>query len=1007
LNHSVKQTPAHQLILNLQVVPLPLVARHEEGPKRVFDLNYEVDATLSGMHAILFVSGESSEKFSLQLPQVKSGINSVEIKLPELESSETQVWQLKIGNNSKDFKLDVDPVRQWHLHISLHSHTDLGFTGPISEIAAIHADNTDQAMALMEDTAHWPSESQFRWTMEISWQLEQYLALRGPEAIDKLKKFLRSGQMELAAMYAGEHVDALGHEEAVRAFYLAAKYRRELKIPVDTAMLCDVPGSTEGLVQIMAKAGIKNFIIADNNFCAPVLKRTDLPRPFNWKSQSGDEITTWYTDHPFFAYIEGRNYGISESVSAARKKLPLRLLEQEKAGYAHNLLHVQYAFDNFRLEFRPALVVREWNEKWEWPKLELSTPRRFFNALRSSGAHIPTRSGDFNEWWTSTFNNYPVETSISKDLHDRIPTIETLSSLFTPWNQSADSQNEAFGKIYHNLLAWDEHSGNGQIWEAEDPEKEKQALAEGYGFIYDAQAELDIQEKRLKEKIGRSFQTAPENSFVVANSLTWERGGEVALEDWKPGESYCIQDHSGESQAHGIVANTHGDIIFRASSVPALGYRTFTVQHQKDCGCNHSPELKTLQSVVKTEDSITLTNGVLEIEVNSSTGEIERFEHLSDGKILDNFTHSDPLGQVQFWESQLADSVQMGRYIRSYYEGVPGQPVQLKLPEVCDVNVRSYTDSRGMEGIEIIYSIEGQNWLTRNLSFDARGKRLVLSYTFHHEGLFSSGLLDRLDHSSGTPSMIYIAFPFSLDSARFNYESTGMSLEAGKNQFKGSNHDFYAIHRWALLRDRDTAVAIYPASSLIADPGEPALMRFRSEYPKDTNALYFRVMPSAGWSNRSWGMGYLEQNLKLHFEIEGFMGSELASCTEQVQRYGAERATDLLASKIDTSTIGKLDCGDRQLVELLGEGLEISTIKPAESHSDDLIIRIRETMGRDTQGRLSLPGYDYQYIAECAITEEIQVWIISESDQKVKLDFQPFEIKTIRYSNHQREAGNT
>ena len=1006
MNHSAKQTHLNQLILNFQVVPLPLVARHEEGPKRVFDLHYEADRTLREMNATLFVSGETSQNFSQQLPTVNSGKNSVEIKLPELESTETQIWQLKIGNNSKDFKLRVEPVRQWHLHISLHSHTDLGFTAPISEIAAIHADNTDQAMALIEETAQWPSESQFRWTMEISWQLEQYLASRGPEAIGKLKKYLRSGQMELAAMYAGEHVDALGHEEAVRAFYLAAKYRRELKIPVDTAMLCDVPGSTEGLVQIMAKSGIKNFIIADNNFFAPVLKRTDLPRPFTWKSQSRDEITTWYTDHPFFAYIEGRNYGISESVNAARKKLPLRLLEQEKAGYAHNLLHIQYAFDNFRLEFRPALVVREWNEKWEWPKLELSTPRRFFNALRSSGATIPIRSGDFNEWWTSTFNNYPVETSISKDLHDRIPTIETLSSLFTSRDKGGEYQNEAFGKIYHNLLAWDEHSGNGQIWDAEDPELEKQALDEGYGFIYAAQAELNIQEKHLKKIVSSSFRNAPENAFVLVNSLTWVRGGEVVLKDWEPGESYCIQDHSGDSLAHGLVANTQGEIIFKAPSVPALGYRTFKVQQQKDCGCNHFTETKVSQSLIEAEEYLTLASDVLKIEVNSSNGEIQRLEHLSDGKILDNFTHSGPLGQVQFWESQLADPVQMGRYIRSHYEGVPGHLVQLKLPEACEVKVKTFTDSRGVEGIEIIHSLEGQNWLTRRLSFDASGRRLVLSYTFHQKGLFSSGLLDRMDHSLGAPSMIYIAFPFALDSARFDYESTGMSLEAGKNQFKGSNHDFYAIHRWALLSDKDMAVAIYPASSLIADPGEPALMRFRSEYPKGTNALYFRVMPSAGWSNRSWSMGYLEQDLKLQFEIEGFVGLEMASCTEQVQRHGAERATDLLAFKIDTSTIGKLDCGDRQLVELLGEGLEISTIKPAESHSDDLIIRIRETMGHDTQGRLSLPEYDYQYIAECAITEEIQVWITLESDQKVKLDFQPFEFKTIRFSNHQRKAGN-
>ncbi len=359
-------------------MPLPLIARHPEGPHRVFDLVYELQPDQLDVDVQLSVFTAGLEILSRSLPGPRRGENRVEIKLPEVETETLQTWQLRLGDSSFQQDISVLPAKHWQLHISLHSHTDLGFTDTLSNVAEIHADNTDQAMMLMDETADWPEASRFRWTIEITWQLEQYLKLRGPAAAQKMKKYLQSGQMELAALYAGEHVDALGHEEAIRAFYLAAKYRRELGIPVDTAMLCDVPGSTEGLVQIMARSGIKNFIIADNNFCAPILKRTDLPRPFNWQSRSGDEVTTWYTDHPFYAYIEGKHYGISESTNAARKKLPYRLLEQEGAGYAFELLHIQYAFDNFRLEFRPALVVREWNETYLWPTLELSTPSRFF-----------------------------------------------------------------------------------------------------------------------------------------------------------------------------------------------------------------------------------------------------------------------------------------------------------------------------------------------------------------------------------------------------------------------------------------------------------------------------------------------------------------------------------------------------------------------------------------------------------------------------------------------------
>jgi alpha-mannosidase len=1007
LTSIAKQTKPGSRIQNFLVQALPLVDRHEDGPRRVFDVSYHVDASKADQAASLVITQDKGTQWSQKLPDSVSGKNILEIRLPEQSLPTSQHWRLQVGELQTELRLEVQPARPWHVHISLHSHTDLGFTGSISEIAAIHADNTDQAMTLMDETAHWPPESQFRWTLEISWQLEQYLKLRGSEAINKLKKYLQSGHMELAAMYAGEHVDALGHEEAIRAFYLAAKYRRELGIPVDTAMLCDVPGSTEGLVQIMAKSGIKNFIIADNNFCAPVLKRTDLPRPFNWRSRSGDELTTWYTDHPFFAYIEGRNYGISESVAAARKKMPYRLLEQENKGYAHDLLHVQYAFDNFRIEFRPALVVREWNENWLWPKLELSTPRRFFNELRLAGNEIPTRSGDFNEWWTSTFNNYPVETSISKRLHDQIPKIETLANLFALQKGKSGSSNKAFSEIYHNLLGWDEHSGNGQIWEAEDPSHEKKALDEGYSLIYEAQKGTEHQEQIIKSGMAQAFSSATKDTVVVANSLTWSRGGLVLVEDFVPGECYCCHDFEGRALKHNLTANSEGLIKFQSVSVPALGYRTYEIVLQNDCGCQSSIEKGKDFKLIEEDGTLTLSNQFLQLRIDTETGEINHLKRLADNLVIHDSKDFPALGAVQFWESQLADPVQMGRYIRSYYEGVPGQPRQLEEPTDIQISIKHLNKIQdGVSGLEIGYDLEGYRWLTRRLSFDDTGRRLVLDYTFHHEGLASSGILDRLDHTAGSPNMIYIAFPFALQDSQFIYESTGMTLEAGDNQFKGSNHDFYAVHRWAMLKGKEAAVAVYPKDSLIVDPGNPSLFCFREQLPPDLNALSFRVMPSAGWSDRAWDMGYYQQDLQLHFELEGFAGGELSTSTDHVQRYGTERATPLLASRLDATADGALALGKGHLLDLQGHGLEISTIKPAESSDRDLIIRIRETMGQATSATLGSPGSKFHKVAECAITEEVDEWFGLVMDQKLELNFLPFEIKTIRYSPDQINGGN-
>lgn len=992
--------------MSLQVVPMPLVARHESGPQRVFEMSFDVSDSTSRAKAILQVNTEQGIICRKSLEQVKSGKNQFEIQLPETDQLEKQTWRLTMGNSQSEIELQVEPVRQWHLHISLHSHTDLGFTGVISDVAAIHADNTDQAMTLIEETAHWPSESQFRWTMEVAWQLEQYLALRGGRAGERLKKYLRSGHIELTALYAGEHVDLLGHEEAARAFYLAAKYRREWQIPVDTAMLCDVPGSTEGLVQIMARSGISNFIIADNNFFAPLLARTDLPRPFTWESHSGDQVTTWYTDHPFFAYIEGRHWGISESIEVARNNIPLRLLEQEKAGYAHDLLHIQYAFDNFRLEFRPALVVREWNEKWLWPRLELSTPRRFFNAIRSTRENFPVLSGDLTEWWTGSFNRYPVEAAISKNLHDHAPNIETLSSLFNFHRNGRVSQLDQYNDIYNGMLAWDEHSGNGQIWLAEDPEDEKRALEEGYEFIYKARDRVRKQEILLKENMSNSFSGAQSNSFVVANSLNWSRGGRVYLEDLPANETICIYDQNGSCQQHSLQVNDSGILNYDTTAIPSLGYQTFEFKTQQDCGCDNSPQEELVQDRDLEEGLFTLSSEYLTVEVNAGTGEISRFETKLESLKFHDSNASGSLGEVQFWEAVLADKVEMGRYIRSSYEGVPASVNRLNAPAANQIKVTSGLTETRKPAIQIQHSINGHPWLSKQLSFDSTGKRLVLDYRFHHEGLFhESGVFELLDHQADAHGIMYIAFPLSIENASFSYESTGMSLSAGDNQFKGSNHDFYAVHRWAQLSSTDTTFAIYPSDAIIADPGEPAPFRFRNEYPDDCAAMYFRVTPSNGWEARNWAMGYYQQDLKLHFEIEGFQGNEQKDYNSEIARHGAELATRFVATRINPDANGPLNLGQGHLFEIGGAGLEVSTIKEAESADGDIIIRLREVLGQQTKAILGSPGRGFHTIAECQMTEEVISWSILEDRATTEFDFQPFEIKTIRFSKQQHGQG--
>src|SRR5262245_56578853 len=69
-----------------------------------------------------------------------------------------------------------------------HSHLDIGFTRPPDEVARDYKDNIDTAIRLAREN------SDFRWTIESTWMLEQWLERTTDQAlIEQLVKLMREG----------------------------------------------------------------------------------------------------------------------------------------------------------------------------------------------------------------------------------------------------------------------------------------------------------------------------------------------------------------------------------------------------------------------------------------------------------------------------------------------------------------------------------------------------------------------------------------------------------------------------------------------------------------------------------------------------------------------------------------------------------------------------------------------------------------------------------------------
>ena len=59
-----------------------------------------------------------------------------------------------------------------------HTHTDIGYTRPQTEVLTEHLRYIDNALDYCDQTDDYPDDAKFRWTCESSWAVREYLKSR-------------------------------------------------------------------------------------------------------------------------------------------------------------------------------------------------------------------------------------------------------------------------------------------------------------------------------------------------------------------------------------------------------------------------------------------------------------------------------------------------------------------------------------------------------------------------------------------------------------------------------------------------------------------------------------------------------------------------------------------------------------------------------------------------------------------------------------------------------------
>lgn len=497
------------------------------------------------------------------------------------------------------------------------SHYDFGFVEPPDQVRERAARHLDEVLKMAE------TDPEFRWTIESTWQVNEWIKRQKPASsvlpkdeakINRLMNQIKSGKIALSTVWGSMHTDFMGAEELNRLFYDYKNLSRKYGVNSNLALMDDVPGHPTSVPSVMAGSGTNYLLVGANLFLQSATSLAPGKVPFHWQSPDGSKVLTWISQAKRGGYTEGMTdfyldpYTLDPYTAKtpfdmfnpeqAGKKTPMQvqeigiteLLNRYNAGnYKYDAAMVMFAHDFIEPSNVKNLerAVREWNAKHKEVQLKIATPNDFFKYIETKySAQIPTFKGEWSGLWSEAKTQSPQISAMARYAHDHAPASETL------WSAIAMTRNIPFPTgnettIYDRMLTYDEHSGAGNTGWIQLNERGllEEQNRQYVNFMQEAKGELDFLFKQglnLLAQPSRYDSALPEKNqnvwnLMIFNPLSWSRSDVVRIKSPKENLRISKIRQSSDGKEIKFDVDETGNAVFVARNIPAFGYGTFEV----------------------------------------------------------------------------------------------------------------------------------------------------------------------------------------------------------------------------------------------------------------------------------------------------------------------------------------------------------------------------------------------------------------------------------------------
>jgi hypothetical protein len=855
------------------------------------------------------VRAESAAPVALTLA---SGEQTVEIALPAVRQETTRQVTVEVGGQPMAVRnVTLKPVRPLTIYVLPHSHTDIGYTEIQTNIEKKQVNNLVEGIAAAKRTADYPAGARFVWNVEVLWAADLYLHRLDEQQRADFLAAVKNGQVGLNGMYLNELTGLCRPEELLQLFRYATELSALTGVPVDSAMISDVPGYTWGVVPAMAQAGIKYFSVAPNYFdrIGDILVQWEN-KPFWWTSPSGRERVLVWIPYMGYAMSHVINHFSPQFVDDYQDVL-------EKAHFNYDITYVRWSGHGDNAVPDPAICdfIKDWNAKYTWPKFVISRTSDAFRAFEQRyGDKLPVMHGDWTPYWEDGAGSSALETAMNRNSSDRLVQADALFAMLNPPAFPAAD----FQTAWRNTLLYSEHTW-GADCSVSDPESQKTreqwAIKKSYADRADQQSRELVQTALASAPAANA--TPPAGAVDIFNTTSWTRTELVTL----PKELSTAGDRVTDDAGKPVPSQrlTSGELVFVARHVPPFAALRFTV----------SAGAAFVAGQAATAGADSLDSGRVHLRLDPWTGGIvELVARGIQGNLADT-TDGEALNDFLYLPGEDLKSLQRNSQVTI--------TVKDRGPLVASLLVES--------------AAPACNQLVRELRVVAGGDYVELLDTVDKTRAAISPRPGDWDFAQkGGKESINFAFPFRVPDGAVSLDIPLGWMRPELDQIPGACKNWLTVGRWADVSNRDHGVTLVMLDTPLVQVGGITAHLTGSQHNPDlwrkhigrTQRLYVWAM------NNHWETNYRayqDGRVTFRFVLRPHRKFLPADAT----RFSTAFSQPLIAAAAHGAPMRK------PLLRLEPADVVVTTLKPSDD-GHAWIVRLFGASGRDAKARLIWSG---------------------------------------------------